>query len=137
MAVMILKNPYVSINSVNLSSYVQEAQISYKAEIKDVTAGNASGAKAKLAGFVDWTVTLKLNQDYTAATVDATLFPLVGAAAFPVEIRPTQAVAGPDNPKYTGNALLSDYDPLSGKVGDPVATGPKLEGTGTLTRATA
>ncbi len=136
MAVMVLKNAYVSINGVNLSDHVSQVNIDYSAETIEKTVMGAN-SKGKIAGLKDWKVTIEFAQDYDAAKVDATLFPLVGAAAFPVEFRPDAGVVSATNPKFTGNAILASYPPISGSVGELAKAQITLEGDGDLTRATA
>jgi predicted secreted protein len=132
----VLKNAYVVINSVNLSSYVRSVTINYGAEMLEKTAMSAN-SKQRIAGLKDWSVDIEFNQDFAAASVDATLFPLVGAASFPIEIRPDAGAVSATNPKYTGNALLESYPPISGSVGELATVSITLQGDGDLTRATA
>lgn len=134
MAIAYLKQPHVTINTVDLSAYVTELTINYEAKDIDSTAGNSAGAESHMPGLVKWSADITFNQDYAASMVDATLFPLVGAAAFAVIIRPSTAAKGAANPEYTGNAILTNYDPLGGKVGDLITTKPKLVGSGALAR---
>lgn len=136
MSVLVLKNAYVLINAVNLSDHVKSVTINYAAEIIEKTAMSAN-SKQRIAGLKDWSVDVELNQDFAAASVDATLFPLVGAAAFAIEIRPDAGVVSATNPKYTGNALLEKYPPLSGSVGALATVSITLQGDGDLTRAIA
>jgi len=134
--VMVLKNAYVSVNSVDLSDHVTSVTINYSAEILEKTAMGAS-SKQRIAGLKDFSVDLEFNQDFAAGEVDATLFPLVGAAAFPIEIRPDAGVVGTANPKYTGNGLLESYSPLDGSVGELATTSTTIQGDGDLARATS
>ena len=97
----------------------------------------SANSKQRIAGLKDWSVDVELNQDFAAASVDATLFPLVGAAAFAIEIRPDAGAVSATNPKFTGNALLESYPPISGSVGELATVSITLQGDGDLTRATA
>ena len=136
MAEIVLTNAFVEINAVDLSDHVRSITINYAAEIKDKTAmGDTS--RSRLAGLKDWSVDIEFNQDYAASEIDVTLFDLVGAAAFAVEFRPDAGTVAPTNPKYTGNALLESYPPISGNVGDEHTVGITLQGDGDLTRAVA
>ena len=136
MPAFVLKNAYVLINAVNLSDHVKSVTINYAAEILEKTAMSAN-SKQRIAGLKDWSVDVELNQDFAAASVDATLFPLVGAAAFAIEIRPDAGVVSATNPKYTGNALLESYTPITGSVGELATTSITLPGDGDLARAVA
>lgn len=136
MPVLVFKDASVVINSVDLSDHVREVAINYSAEIIDKTA-MGDNSKSKIAGLKDWSVTITFNQDFDAGSVDATLFPLVGAAAFPVVIKPSSAATSATNPAYTGNGLLESYPPLGGQVGALLTTQVTIQGDGDLTRATS
>jgi len=133
MASFVFTNAYVYINSVDLSDHVELVKINYKAETPENTAMSAT-SKSRLPGLKDWDVDITFNQDYASGKVDATLFPLVGAAAFAVSFRPDAGVQSATNPTFAGNALLASYEPAGGKVGDVVKAAIKLMGTGAMTR---
>lgn len=136
MAHKVLTNAYVLLNSVDLSDHVKQVTITYGAEMVDDTTMSAT-ARSRLPGLIDWSIQIEFANDYVAAEVDATLFPLVGAAAFAIELRADAGAVSASNPKYTGNALLESYQPISGAVGG-LAMGPvTLQGKGALARATS
>ena len=100
----------------------------------------SDGSRQRVASFVDWSIDVTFRQDFIAPAtnaVDSTLFSLVGAAAFAIEIRPDAGAASATNPKFTGNALLASYSPLTGSVGDVASAPATFQGDGTLTRATS
>jgi hypothetical protein len=136
MASIVLTNAYCLLNAVDLSNHVKSVKVNYKADTPDNTAMSVT-SKTQLPGLKDWDMDIEFNQDFAASNVDATLFPLVGAAAFSIEVRPDAGARAVTNPAYTGSCLLETYSPLSGKVGDVAIAPIKLSGTGTLTRATA
>ena len=136
MAEIILDDVSVTINAVDLSDHVKSIKINYSAESHGVTA-MGDDTRNKLPGLKDWNVDIEFNQDYAASEVDATLFSLVGASSFTVTFKPTSGAVSATNPSFSGSALLTDYDPISGTVGEPAAATIKLEGTGDLTRATS
>ena len=140
MAISVFTDPYVSINSVDLSDHVRSCSVSYSAELQDSTAGGAT-TRGNIAGLLDWTVDVEFNQDYAAAKVDATLFSLVGAAEFAIEVRPTSSAVSSTNPKYTADAVLESYQPMGGAVGDihvtPISMRPGDSSANVLTRATS
>lgn len=139
MSLSYLKNPYFSLNSVDLSAFVKSIGIPVEFAELDSTAGNAAGATSTIPGLMSWSIEVETNQDYAAAQVDATIWAaMVAGIAVPIEIRPTTAVVGAANPKWTGNVVITAYDPFGGaKVGDLLAAKPTLKGTGAITRAVA
>ena len=136
MAGIVLKNAYVKINNIDLSDHVTQVTIKYAAEIHDKTAMGAT-ARSRIAGLKDWSADIEFNQDFAAGEVDATLWSLVGAAPFAVEIRPDAGSASATNPKYAGSAVLPEYNPIDGQVGAFLKTKITLQGDGNLTRGTS
>lgn len=136
MAKHILRDAYVLINSVNLSDHVESVEVGWKISDEEVTTMGASG-KSRLAGLEDNDIKVNWLQDYAAASVDATLAPLVRAAAFPIEIRPTSAAVSATNPKFTANVVLTDYSPVAGDVGSAHKVSTSFVVDGVITRATA
>lgn len=134
MAKIILDDAFFSAGAVDLSDHVRSLTLNTKCDIVDSTC-MSDDYKGKLASYVDWSVTVEFAQDYAAANVDATLFPLVGTSVALV-IRPTSAAKGATNPEYTGNGLLTAYSPIDGKVSDLNVTKVTFEGTGALSRGT-
>ncbi|HEU0139610.1 MAG TPA: hypothetical protein VFQ79_07865 [Bryobacteraceae bacterium] len=136
MAVLVLKDARVEVNSVQLSDHVRSVTLTVNAdEVEDTNMGD--NTHVRLAGLKDWSISVEFAQNFAAASVDATLFPLIGAAAFPVKVRPTSGVVGPTNPEYSGNAILTEYSPIDGAVGDLATTSVNFVAAGDLTRATA
>lgn len=136
MAVFVLKNCFVKLNAVDLSDHVRSVTLNYEAADLDTTA-MSDNSQNRIAGLKDWSAEIEFNQDHAAASVDATLFSLVGAAAFAVEFRSDAGAVAATNPKYTGNAILTSYPPIGGSVGDVSTAKVTVMGDGDLTRATA
>jgi hypothetical protein len=138
MANIVLTDAFISIAANVLSSSANSVSIDYSAAAQDDTAFGDT-TKSSIGGLKDWTIKVDINQDYANAAADSILFPLVGTTvAF--EIRPTSAVVGVNNPKYTGTGLITAYNPIGGKVGDKAAASVTIVpggATPTLTRATA
>ena len=134
MGKMILKDAHLSINGKDLSNHLEQIELSYSAAIHE-TGVMGEKSISRLSGLTDFKLTATLLQDYDAASVDATLFPLIGAASFPVVVRPKKAVKSATNPEFTGNALLASYPPISGAHGQVAKASISLEGDGDLTRA--
>lgn len=139
MATLVYTDAYLSVNAVVLSGWVRSLTINYEAEMLDDTAMGTTGTRSNRPGLKNWSMDVEFLQDFVAGGPDATLFPLVGAAAFAIEGRPTSAAVGATNPKYTGNAVLETYPPLSGEVGvlGTASATFRSGGGSALTRATA
>jgi hypothetical protein len=135
MAKFVFTDAYLTINGVDLSDHVAEVTLNHSAEMKDVTAMGDS-THVRLGGLKDWSLDVSFRQDFAAASVDATLFPLVGTT-FAIELRPTSGAVSSTNPKYTGTGILESYSPLGGSVGDEAGAAVTIQAAGDLSRATS
>lgn len=135
MASIVLINPTISVNSVDLSNHVQKVTIEVKVDEQDSTAFGSSWHE-RVGGLMDWSIKLDFKQDFDAASVDATLWPLLGQTV-PVAVKPTSAAVSATNPQYSGNVVVSQYLPVDGGVGDLLKMSVSWNGSGPLTRATS
>ena len=134
MAIFVATDFSVSINgSTALASYL--TQVELKVSANDITT-TAFGSTyvTRVAGLKEGSLTLQFNQDYAISTVDATLFPLLGANAT-VVIKPTSSAVGSANPSYTTVCLVTDLTPISGNIGDLSTFSLTWPTNGTVTRA--
>lgn len=136
MAELVFTDCFLQVNGVDLSDHVKQVTLSYSAEPVDKTAMGL-GTRTFMAGLKNWALEVTFNQDFAAAEVDATLFGLVGAAAHTVEVRPTSAARSATNPGYNGQAVLMEYPPLGGNVGDILEATARWQAAGNLSRSTA
>lgn len=134
MAIFVATDFSVSINgSTALASYL--TQVELKTSANDITTTSfGSTWVTRVAGLKEGSLTLQFNQDYAAATVDPTLWPLLGANAT-VVIKPTSAAVGSANPAYTAVCLVTDLTPVSGNIGDLSTFSITWPTNGTVTRA--
>lgn len=130
------KDASVVINGVDLSNRVVTAEVDMSVAEVPTTAMGASG-QGRAPGLRDDSFTFVFRQDFAAANVDATMFPLLGAAAFTVVVKETSAAVSVGNPSYTGSCILTEYQPIAGSVGDIADASVTLPVDGIITRATA
>ena len=122
------------VNGVTLTGYVKKATIKTDAIELDPTV-MGSTYKAKLGGLKEFHLDIEWVQDFGAALVDATIFPILGnVVAF--SIKPTSAAGSATNPTYSGSVLVKDYTPLDGTVGDLAKLSTSWPGSGVLNRFT-
>jgi len=125
----------ITIGAVDLSTSIAAATLDLSAEEQDTTAFGAT-YRTRIAGLKDGTLSLDFHQDFGAASVDATLFPLLGSAvAF--TIKPTSGTVSATNPTYSGTALVTQYQPFASSVGDLATLSVSWALSGAVTRATA
>lgn len=128
-------NAQVTINGVDLSDHCKSVTINYSAAQND---GSTFGSETKKndPGLKEWSMEFEFRQDYAAGSVDATLFPLVGAAAVTVAVRPTKGAISASNPEFSGSACLSSYNPAAGSHGADMICRASFACAGELTRDT-
>lgn len=117
MARLVLTNAFVQLGvSSDISDHVASITLSSSFDIVETTAFGDT-AKKRVAGLADNSLTLELHQDYAASSIESIIYPLLGTAvAF--EVRPVNTTVGATNPKYTGSALVTEWTPLNGSVGE-------------------
>lgn len=135
MAALVLTNAYVTINSVNLSDHITSITLNTTEDVIDTTAfGNT--ARTRVAGLLDNSVVIEFQQDYATSNVEATIYPLVGTTTA-VVVKPNGSTTGATNPSYTFTALVSEWQPLSGAVGELATASVTWPISGTITKATS
>ncbi len=133
---MILRNAYVSIGGVNLSDEVREITVNDGRAEHDNTVMSHSAASVE-AGLPEWSITVRLRQNFAAGRVHATLRPLNGQTAT-VVIRPDAGAVAADNEQITGTGLVKYVSAGFGTVGQPMEPTVEIKNAGTaLAYATA
>jgi hypothetical protein len=130
----VLKDVMVVVNSVNLSDHIDQISVDMAYEEVDTTAFGET-AKTRAAGLGDHKVTIEFQQDYDAASVEATIFPLLGQVAT-IVAKPTSGATSTTNPAYSMSALITQWKPLDGKVGDLAKTSVTWPVSGDVAKAT-
>lgn len=122
----------VTVNTKALSLFCDTADLNIDVDTADVTTFTKSW-KVAIAGLIGASVELAGDYDPTATTgPQAVLFPLLGAAAFPVVVYPGGNTTG--QVSRTFNALLTKYSEGS-PVGDKVTFKATLLVTDAITAA--
>lgn len=92
---------------------------------------------SRIPGLGSWSLELEGVSEYGSTEtvpLDSILAAKVGGAAFTVAVRPFNAARSSDNPEYTGQVRLFEYQPVGGGVGDLLKTPIRLLSAGSLTR---
>lgn len=121
MAIYVNKDIQVKVNNVDLTAYVTNVEVVKAVDSVESTTMSTTSTNGHtfVGGIQNNTVTISFNQDFAATKVHATLNPLVGTQTT-VVVRPTSAVA----PDFTlTGALMSEYRPVMGAVGDLATVG--------------
>lgn len=118
MAIFNFRNASVVYNSVDISNRVRQVTVQMNAADLDATAMGAT-SQAHVPGLRDDRITLELFQDFAAGSVDATFSAQLGnATGVTIVVKPDAGAVSATNPSYTMTAVLLEYQPLDGEVGN-------------------
>ena len=124
----------VVINGTNLSTNLNSVELTLESDQLETTAFGGT-FRESIGGLKSGSLTLQFMQDFGAASVDATLFPLFNTLAT-VVITPTSGTVTSTNPSYTAICLATAYTPASASVGDLSTFSITWPTSGTVTRGT-
>jgi hypothetical protein len=131
----VITNASVTIGGVDLSQHIRKVTLSTKrAELDSTTFGNT--AKRRLAGLAENQISLDFNQDFSASTVEASVFSLLGTTTT-VVIKPVSSTVSSTNPSYTMSVLVTEWTPLDVQVGDLASATITWPVDGSITKAVA
>jgi len=121
MARLVLTNVEVTVGGVSLADHIASVTLGSTYDVLETTAfkgGNVPvAAKTRTAGLVDNSVTLEFHQDFAAGSVNATIYPLLGTEVA-IKVQPVNGAISSTNPEYQFNAVISEWTPLNGAVGE-------------------
>ena len=140
MARLVLTDAYVVLASTDISQYVTSVTLSSTLDVVETT-GMSNTSRTRVAGLRDNQITLEFNQDFASGALEQLIYPSdattkIGTAVA-MEVRPTSAAASTTNPKYTFNALITEWQSVSGSVGELATVSVTWPISGAVTKATA
>ncbi len=116
MARIVLTDVTVTIGAVDLSDHIASVTLSTSADAVETTAFKQD-SRTRVGGLKDNSVTFDFHQDFAAGEVEATIYPLIGYSTA-VSVKPTGGAIDATNPSYQFNALVTEWTPLNGAVGE-------------------
>jgi hypothetical protein len=139
MARLVLTNAYVLYASNDISQYVSSISLSSSVDVIETT-GLGNVARTRVGGLFDNQLTIEFNQDFADNALEelingTSLATSTVGTTVAMEIRPVNAAASASNPKYTFNALIAEWQPLSGAVGELVTASVTWPISGPITKA--
>lgn len=136
MARLVLTNAYITVNGVNLSDHIASVTLTTNRDVVETTAFSSTAARTRIGGLADNSVTLEFHQDYATSSVEATIYPLLGSTTS-IVVKPNGSTTAADNPSYTFSALVSEWTPLNGAVGELATASVTWNIDGAITKATS
>lgn len=132
---IVLTNASITFASTDISSYVSSVTLSTSLDVVDTTSfGNT--ARTRVAGLADNQVTIEFFQDFGSGLLESIVYPTIGTSAAMV-IKPVAGSTSATNPSYSFNALVSEWQPLSGAVGELATASVTWPISGAITKATS
>ena len=117
MGKLILRDCFIEVDDVELSDHVSSVEVSLEKDDIDTTNFGGEG-RERAHGLKNDSFTLNFQQNYSAASVDATLYPIWDEEEeVTVKVRPRSSAVGTDNPEYSATCILLSYSPMNGDVG--------------------
>lgn len=135
MAKFVATDYSITVAGTNFSTSLASAELTIESDDVETTAFG-SAWRSRVGGLKQASVTLEFHQDFGAAAVDATLFPLLNTLAT-VVIKPTSGSASATNPSYTAVCLVNQYQPFASSVGDLATLSVTWPVSGSVVRGTA
>jgi hypothetical protein len=125
----------VTVGTTVLSSSIASVTLDITTDEIETTAFGQT-YRTRIGGLRDASVSLDFHQDFGAGSVDALLFPLMGSTVA-VAIAPTSGTVTATNPEYRFTALVTQYQPFAGAVGDLATLSITWPVSGEVVRGTA
>ena len=122
----------ITINGATFSTNLNSVELALSADDLETTAFGGEW-RTRIAGLKSGSLTLNFMQDFGAASIVATLYPLFGSNAT-VVISPTSSAIGTVNPGYSAVFLVNAYSPFASSVGDIATLSVTWPSAGTVTR---
>jgi hypothetical protein len=125
----------VTVGTTILSESIASVTLDITTDEVETTAFGST-YRTRIGGLKDASVSLDFHQDFGAGSVDALLFPLMGSTVA-VKIAPTSGTVTATNPEYRFTALVTQYQPFAGAVGDLATLSITWPVSGEVVRGTA
>jgi len=125
----------ITVGTANISEDIASVTLDITTDEVETTAFGST-YRTRIGGLKDASVSLDFHQDFGAGSVDALLFPLMGSTVA-VKIAPTSGTVTATNPEYRFTALVTQYQPFAGAVGDLATLSVTWPVSGEVERGTA
>lgn len=140
MARLVLTDAYVVLASTDISQYVTSVTLSSTLDVVETT-GMSNTSRTRVAGLRDNQLTLEFNQDFASGALETLIYPSdattkIGTAVA-MTVKPTSAATSATNPSYSFSALITEWQSVSGSVGELATVSVTWPISGAITKATS
>ena len=133
MARIVLTDCYVAVTigvtTTEISDHVSSITLQTTYDLVETTSFSDL-AKTRVAGLAE------LHQDFAVGVLESVIYPALGTSAT-FAVRPTSGVVGVTNPSYGFSAVLSEWTPLNGAIGELSTASVTWPISGAITKTTA
>lgn len=145
MGKIVMKNAVVKVNAAtpaepwtDLSNRAKSVRIRITTPTKDTTCFQDAW-ESSATGIPSWTASVTFLQDFAASNSDNSVenqleLSSMCSAASSWLFKADSAATSVLNPAFIGTAWVTDYEPISGSLGDVLGTTATLKGTGALVK---
>ncbi len=138
MARIVLTDAYVALAGTDISQYVTSVTLSSTLDVVETT-GMSNTSRTRVAGLRDNQITLEFNQDFASGALEALIYPSdnlskIGTSVAMI-VKPTSAATSATNPSYSFSALISEWQSLSGSVGELATVSVTWPISGAITKS--
>lgn len=134
MAKLVLTNPKIQINSVDMTSFCSKVELNLSwAEVPTTSFG--STAVSRVAGLADHSFSATFHADYANSAVEQTIFPLLGTTTS-VVVQPINTTVSSTAPSYSFTVLVNGWME-GGSVGELSIIDVTWPISGAVTKATS
>jgi len=139
MARIVLTDANVLFASNDISQYVTSVSLSTSVDVIETT-GLGNTARTRVGGLFDNSITIEFNQDFADNALEelingTSLATTTVGTAQPMQVKPSSGATSASNPKYTFNALVAEWQPLSASVGELATVSVTWPISGVITKA--
>lgn len=135
MAAFVITNPVIVFAGTDISDHVTSVTIDDSVADIDTTNMASGGNHTRTGGLKDGSISLELQNDFAAGSIDSLFFSNRGALVT-ITVKATSSATSATNPLYSASYLVNQYK-LGGKTGDLSMVSVSLPRSGALTRATS
>jgi hypothetical protein len=139
MARVVLTDANVLFASNDISQYITSVSLSTSVDVIETT-GLGSTARTRVGGLFDNSITIEFNQDFADNALEelingTSLATTTVGTTVAMQVKPTSGSTSASNPKYTFNALIAEWQPLSASVGELATVSVTWPISGNITKA--
>lgn len=135
MAKLVLTDAFVTFASTDISSSVSSISLSTTLDVIDTTSfGNTS--RTRVAALADNQISIEFMQDFASGSIESLVFPTIGTSVS-MTVKPKSGSTTALNPQYAFNALVVEWQPVSGSVGELATATCSWPISGNITKTTS